>query len=102
MKMMKELAIAAAAVLAFAGCSDRNNVTLNGAGASFPAPVYQNWTHSYSQTNPAVALETVLANLTSPIEKVIFCCFSDSDAESYRIKYTETNRVEYLQLPCRS
>lgn len=31
-----------------------------------------------------IAVETVLANLTSPIEKVIFCCFSDSDAEIYR------------------
>ena len=102
MKKITNLAMAAAAVLAVAGCSENNKVTLNGAGASFPAPVYQNWTHSYSQTNPAVALETVLANLTSPIEKVIFCCFSDSDAEIYRIKYTETNRVEYLQLPCRS
>ena len=31
-----------------------------------------------------IALETVLSNLTAPIEKVIFCCFSDSDAEIYR------------------
>ena len=32
-----------------------------------------------------IALETVLSNLTAPIEKVIFCCFSDSDAEIYRM-----------------
>ena len=31
-----------------------------------------------------IALETVLSNITAPIEKVIFCCFSDSDAEIYR------------------
>ena len=31
-----------------------------------------------------IALETVLSNVAAPIEKVIFCCFSDSDAEIYR------------------
>ena len=31
-----------------------------------------------------IAIETVLSNLTAPIEKVIFCCFSDTDAEIYR------------------
>ena len=31
-----------------------------------------------------IALETVLSNLAAPIEKVIFCCFSESDAEIYR------------------
>ena len=31
-----------------------------------------------------IALETVLSNISAPIEKVIFCCFSDSDAEIYR------------------
>ena len=30
-----------------------------------------------------IALETVLSNVAAPIEKVIFCCFSDSDAEIY-------------------
>ena len=34
-----------------------------------------------------IALETVLSNITVPIEKVIFCCFSDSDAEIYRAIY---------------
>ena len=32
-----------------------------------------------------IALETVLSNITAPIEKVIFCCVSDSDAEIYRM-----------------
>ena len=31
-----------------------------------------------------IALETVLSNVSASIEKVIFCCFSDSDAEIYR------------------
>ena len=31
-----------------------------------------------------IAFETVLSNIASPIEKVIFCCFSESDAEIYR------------------
>ena len=30
-----------------------------------------------------IAIETVLSNISAPIEKVIFCCFSDSDAEIY-------------------
>lgn len=28
--------------------------TINGAGASFPAPVYQSWTYTYSNANPSV------------------------------------------------
>ena len=31
-----------------------------------------------------IALETVLSNVAAPIEKVIFCCFSETDAEIYR------------------
>ena len=31
-----------------------------------------------------IALETVLSNISAPIEKVIFCCFAESDAEIYR------------------
>ncbi len=36
-----------------------------------------------------IAFETVLSNITAPIEKVIFCCFSDSDAEIYRMIYSK-------------
>lgn len=36
-----------------------------------------------------IALETVLSNLTAPVEKVIFCCFAESDAEIYRTIYAE-------------
>ncbi|MBQ8570007.1 MAG: phosphate ABC transporter substrate-binding protein PstS [Kiritimatiellae bacterium] len=45
------LAIATVSVV---GCAKSNKTTINGAGASFPAPVYQNWTHSYSQTTTGV------------------------------------------------
>ena len=43
-----------------------------------------------------IALETVLSNLAAPIEKVIFCCFSDSDAEIYRNVYSEKNAKSTL------
>ena len=45
-----------AAVLLSGGCSDGkgSGMTLNGAGASFPAPVYQSWTHSYTRSNPSI------------------------------------------------
>ncbi len=42
--------LAAAGTLGAAGAEQ----TLNGAGASFPAPVYQNWTYTYSQSTPSV------------------------------------------------
>lgn len=57
----KTTAIASAVIaLLAAGCSDENagapqkNLTLNGAGASFPAPVYQNWTHNYTESHPGI------------------------------------------------
>ena len=40
-----------------------------------------------------IALETVLSNIAALIEKVIFCCFSDSDAEIYRAIYTKINNA---------
>ena len=35
-----------------------------------------------------IALETVLNNLSAPLETVIFCCFSESDAGIYRTVYS--------------
>ena len=54
----------AASVFLSSGCGDaenagtpntpaKNAITLNGAGASFPAPVYQLWTYAYTQTGKA-------------------------------------------------
>ena len=36
-----------------------------------------------------IAIETVLSNIAFPIEKVIFCCFSESDAGIYRAIYAQ-------------
>lgn len=54
----------AASVFLSSGCGDAENtipaeknvanaITLNGAGASFPAPVYQLWTYAYTQSGKA-------------------------------------------------
>ena len=52
MKQASLLSAAAAAALLLAGCGEQAaTVTLNGAGASFPDPVYQAWTYIYSQAN---------------------------------------------------
>lgn len=49
----KTLAIAVALV---AGFCNAERLTLNGAGASFPAPVYQVWTYTYTQANLGAAV----------------------------------------------
>ena len=63
-KILRGMTIVVACVTAGVGCSDnssnsaveRTKVTINGAGASFPAPVYQNWTYTYSEQNPSVTV----------------------------------------------
>lgn len=42
----------AAMLMSTAGASLMAQTVINGAGASFPAPVYQSWTYTYSQTGP--------------------------------------------------
>lgn len=49
--MLKNLFIS---VLAASSLSQADEMNLTGAGASFPAPVYQQWTYSYSKSNPDV------------------------------------------------
>lgn len=44
------------ALTAMLGVSATAQTTINGAGASFPAPVYQNWTYTYSQSKPGVTV----------------------------------------------
>lgn len=51
--MMKKL-FATALGLSAAIAATAADMTLNGAGASFPAPVYQAWTYTYSQSTPGV------------------------------------------------
>ncbi len=56
MKSVVLSAVVVASAMLLSGCSDAKNetVVLNGAGASFPAPVYQNWTNSYSEKDNGV------------------------------------------------
>lgn len=52
--MIKETIIGTlAAVIAGTTAANADPLTLNGAGASFPAPVYQLWTYAYTQTGKA-------------------------------------------------
>ncbi len=51
---MKKLLTAAIAALTAAGAVAGEKITINGAGASFPAPVYANWTYSYSNATPNI------------------------------------------------
>lgn len=46
---MKKMLIAGLAAFAAAGVLSDETATLNGAGASFPAPVYRVWTYNYEQ-----------------------------------------------------
>lgn len=50
------MSIKIAACLLLLASLSQADVTLTGAGASFPAPVYQNWTYSYSQSHPGVSI----------------------------------------------
>ena len=52
-KPSRILMASTAAAALFGGCADeKSSITLNGAGASFPAPVYQSWSHTYSESHP--------------------------------------------------
>lgn len=46
---LSALAALAAALLVVPGAAAADRVTLNGAGGSFPAPLYQAWTYAYTQ-----------------------------------------------------
>ncbi len=51
--MIKEILIGSLATVSAAVSANADALTLNGAGASFPAPVYQLWTYAYTQTGKA-------------------------------------------------
>lgn len=51
--MIKEILISAMAAVTATAALNAETPTLNGAGASFPAPVYQLWTYAYTQTGKA-------------------------------------------------
>lgn len=50
--MLKHIVLA----LLAAGSIAQAEIALTGAGASFPAPVYQKWTYSYSQQTPGTTV----------------------------------------------
>ena len=55
LKRIAGLLIVAAMAVSFTACSSKgNSVKLQGAGASFPAPLYLKWFKSYSTANPTV------------------------------------------------
>lgn len=43
-------------MLGLCSLSQADNASFTGAGASFPAPVYRQWTYSYSEANPGVQI----------------------------------------------
>jgi len=50
MELKKSAIIALTAVTGITGCG-LSALTINGAGASFPAPVYRNWTYNYQRSS---------------------------------------------------
>ena len=51
--MLKKLCIM---MLGLCSMSQADNASFTGAGASFPAPVYRQWTYSYSEENPGTQI----------------------------------------------
>jgi phosphate transport system substrate-binding protein len=58
-KRLAVLAILSAVAISFVACSSSksNSVKLQGAGASFPAPLYQKWFKTYSSAHPNVQVD---------------------------------------------
>ena len=58
-KRLVRLAILSAVVVSFGACngSKGGSVKLQGAGASFPAPLYQKWFKTYSSEHPNVQVD---------------------------------------------
>jgi len=57
---IKRIAVLAALLISpllFNSCSKGNSVKLQGAGASFPAPLYQKWFKTYSSAHPNVQVD---------------------------------------------
>ncbi|MEA4862495.1 MAG: phosphate ABC transporter substrate-binding protein PstS [Victivallaceae bacterium] len=55
-KNMLSAALAIMAMGSLNASAEQKSVTINGAGASFPAPVYQLWTYNYSQATSGVTI----------------------------------------------
>ena len=49
MRKLWFLSVAALSLLVMVSLSQAQSVTINGAGASFPYPVYSQWAHKYNE-----------------------------------------------------
>ena len=58
------------AAAALAGLCSAQRLTLNGAGASFPAPVYQLWAYSYTQSNEGAAVNYTSVGSGAGIQQI--------------------------------
>ena len=56
MKTIRILAMAAAGLAALAGVAHAQTVQINGAGATFPYPIYSKWFAEYNKLHPEVAI----------------------------------------------
>jgi phosphate transport system substrate-binding protein len=65
------LALAAAGLMACGGGNEAESVKLQGAGASFPAPLYMKWFKAYSATHPNVQVDYQSVGSGSGIKSVI-------------------------------
>lgn len=65
------LALAAAGLVACGGGKDAESVKLQGAGASFPAPLYMKWFKAYSAAHPNVQVDYQSVGSGSGIKSVI-------------------------------
>jgi phosphate transport system substrate-binding protein len=50
------LALAGACLLTVAGCGGGDNLQINGAGATFPAPIYEKWFSEYNRLHPTIQI----------------------------------------------
>ena len=56
MKTIRILAIVASGLAALAGVASAQTVQINGAGATFPYPIYSKWFSEYNKLHPEVAI----------------------------------------------
>lgn len=72
--------------------------TLNGAGASFPAPVYQAWTYAYSQTQKDVTVNYQSIGSGSGIKQICAGTIDFGGTDS-PLSAEEQEKSELLQFP---
>ena len=83
---------------AFAGvCAAKDNVTINGAGASFPYPIYSEWAHKYNQdTGVQVNYQSIGSGGGIAQIKAKTVNFGASDEP---LKKEELDKVGLIQFP---